>query len=126
MGVLDPSSPEYATAADARITSTPNSGIVTDISIEAQVGIVLDGLGFRKEDWPRRTEEFSGGWADASGSGKVASRKTQFTAAGRAYEPPRSRSPATGWKKYLKDYPGAYVLISHDRYFLDVTVNKNR
>ena len=31
-------------------------------AIEAQVGTVLDGLGFRKEDWHRRTEEFSGGW----------------------------------------------------------------
>ncbi len=32
--------------------------------------------------------------------------------------------PATGSKNYLHDYPNAYILISHDRYFLDVTVNK--
>ena len=25
---------------------------------------------------------------------------------------------------YLNDYPFGYILISHDRYFLDVTVNK--
>src|SRR5262249_62110814 len=31
-------------------------------SIEAEVGTVLNGLGFKKEDWERRTEEFSGGW----------------------------------------------------------------
>jgi ATP-binding cassette subfamily F protein 3 len=31
-------------------------------AIEAEVGTVLNGLGFRKEDWQRRTEEFSGGW----------------------------------------------------------------
>ncbi|MGH9342926.1 MAG: ABC-F family ATP-binding cassette domain-containing protein, partial [Terriglobia bacterium] len=32
---------------------------------------------------------------------------------------------ARNWlEQYLKDYPGAYVLVSHDRYFLDVTVNK--
>src|SRR6516225_6738891 len=31
-------------------------------SIEAEVGVVLNGLGFKKEDWARRTEEFSGGW----------------------------------------------------------------
>ncbi|HKD14242.1 MAG TPA: ATP-binding cassette domain-containing protein, partial [Candidatus Angelobacter sp.] len=31
-------------------------------SLEAEVGMVLSGLGFRKEDWERRTEEFSGGW----------------------------------------------------------------
>ena len=32
--------------------------------------------------------------------------------------------PATGWKIILTHYPYAFVLISHDRYFLDVTVNK--
>ena len=32
---------------------------------------------------------------------------------------------ARNWlKNYLHDYPNAYILISHDRYFLDVTVNK--
>src|SRR5215471_14636957 len=30
--------------------------------IEAGVGVVLNGLGFKKEDWERLTEEFSGGW----------------------------------------------------------------
>ena len=31
-------------------------------AIEAQVGTVLSGLGFPRDDWRRRTEEFSGGW----------------------------------------------------------------
>src|SRR5438309_2319863 len=31
-------------------------------ALEAQVGIVLNGLGFSKEDTQRKTEEFSGGW----------------------------------------------------------------
>ena len=31
-------------------------------ALDAQVGGVLTGLGFGKEDWTRRTEEFSGGW----------------------------------------------------------------
>ena len=31
-------------------------------TLDSQVGAVLGGLGFTKEDWARRTEEFSGGW----------------------------------------------------------------
>ena len=31
---------------------------------------------------------------------------------------------ATGWKNISSNYPFAFVLISHDRYFLDVTVNR--
>ena len=31
-------------------------------NIESRVGAVLTGLGFRREDWQRRVEEFSGGW----------------------------------------------------------------
>ena len=38
------------------------SGIATATPLKPQVGTVLNGLGFSKEDWQRRTEEFSGGW----------------------------------------------------------------
>src|SRR5918911_4863383 len=31
-------------------------------TIEAKIGQVLSGLGFRGEDWARPTEQFSGGW----------------------------------------------------------------
>ncbi len=31
-------------------------------ALGAQVGSVLTGLGFSKEDWSRKTDEFSGGW----------------------------------------------------------------
>src|SRR5437763_7752987 len=50
---LDPESLEYRTAAD-RLSSIDSEFRNRDgYSIEAQVGTVLDGLGFRKEDWPR-------------------------------------------------------------------------
>src|SRR6185369_3303250 len=59
---LDPAGAEYATASDRMHqidTEFRNRG---GYAIEAQVGSVLNGLGFGKEDWARRTEEFSGGW----------------------------------------------------------------
>ena len=56
----DPKSKEYATAAE-RYSDIADQLHVHDIyNLDSQVGAVLGGLGFSKEDWERKTEEFSG------------------------------------------------------------------
>ena len=92
-------------------------------AIEAQVGSVLTGLGFRKEDWQRRTEEFSGGWQMRIALAKLLLEKPNLL----LLDEPTNHLDleARNWlEEYLTNYPNAFVLISHDRYFLDVTVNK--
>jgi ATP-binding cassette, subfamily F, member 3 len=59
---LDPASAEYSAVADRLHHIDSEFRNRDGYAIEAQVGTVLDGLGFKKEDWTRRTEEFSGGW----------------------------------------------------------------
>jgi len=44
-------------------------------ALDAQVGGVLTGLGFGKEDWSRRTDEFSGGWQNAHRVSQTAAAK---------------------------------------------------
>src|SRR3954467_11799168 len=62
MSELDHAGTEYAQVAD-RFHNIENEFRTRDgYAVEAQVGAVLQGLGFKKEDWKRRTEEFSGGW----------------------------------------------------------------
>ncbi len=92
-------------------------------NIESEVGVVLNGLGFRKEDWHRRTEEFSGGWQMRIALAKLLLEKPNLLLLD---EPTNHLDLETrNWlEQYLHNYPHAYVLISHDRYFLDVTVNK--
>ncbi len=120
---LDPSSPEYATAADRLHHIDTEFRNRDGYAIEAQVGTVLDGLGFRKEDWTRRTEEFSGGWQMRIALAKLLLEKPNML----LLDEPTNHLDleARNWlEQYLANYPHAYVLISHDRYFLDVTVNK--
>src|SRR5256884_4768485 len=81
------------------------------------------GLGFSKEDWQRQTDEFSGGWQMRLALAKLLLQKPNLL----LLDEPTDHLDleARNWlEEYLHDYPYAFVLISHDRYFLDVTVNK--
>ena len=59
---LDHDSHEYAQVADRYQRVLSEFRVSDGYALDSQVGTVLDGLGFRKEDWTRHTEEFSGGW----------------------------------------------------------------
>ncbi|MGA2434629.1 MAG: ABC-F family ATP-binding cassette domain-containing protein, partial [Bryobacteraceae bacterium] len=92
-------------------------------ALEAQVGAVLSGLGFRKEDWTRHTEEFSGGWQMRIALAKLLLEKPSLL----LLDEPTNHLDleARNWlEQYLTGYPYSFVLISHDRFFLDVTVRK--
>ncbi len=120
---LDPNGPEYAAAADRLHAIDSEFRNRDGYAIEAQVGSVLDGLGFRKEDWNRRTEEFSGGWQMRIALAKLLLEKPNLL----LLDEPTNHLDleARNWlESYLANYPFAYVLISHDRYFLDITVTK--
>jgi ATP-binding cassette subfamily F protein 3 len=120
---LDHTSAEYADVAD-RYHSLEHEFRTRDgYSIEAEVGRVLMGLGFRKEDWERQTDEFSGGWQMRLALAKLLLQKPNLL----LLDEPTNHLDleARNWlEEYLHDYPYALVLISHDRYFLDVTINK--
>ena len=92
-------------------------------ALDAQVGAVLDGLGFSKTDWARQTHEFSGGWQMRIALAKLLLAKPSLLLLD---EPTNHLDLETrNWlENYLRSYPNGYILISHDRYFLDVTVTK--
>jgi ATP-binding cassette subfamily F protein 3 len=120
---LDHASPEYAGVAD-RYHSLEHEFRTRDgYSLEAEVGRVLMGLGFSKEDWGRQTDEFSGGWQMRLALAKLLMQKPNLL----LLDEPTNHLDleARNWlEEYLHNYPHSFVLISHDRYFLDVTVNK--
>ena len=120
---LDPKSDEYAAVAN-RFSEVEGRLRHHDVyALDAQVGGVLTGLGFAKEDWTRRTEEFSGGWQMRVALAKLLLQKPDLLLLD---EPTNHLDLETrNWlENYLVAWPNGYILISHDRYFLDVTVNK--
>src|SRR6185503_10301751 len=78
-------------------------------NIESEVGAVLNGLGFKKEDWERRTEEFSGGWQMRIALAKLLLEKPNLLLLD---EPTNHLDLETrNWlEQYLSTYPHAYVL----------------
>src|SRR6201993_844343 len=123
MAELDHTSPEYDAVADRYHRVEHEFRTRDGYSIEAEVGRVLMGLGFRKEDWPRLTDEFSGGWQMRLALAKLLLQKPNLL----LLDEPTNHLDleARNWlEEYLGEYPYAFLLISHDRYFLDVTVRK--
>jgi ATP-binding cassette subfamily F protein 3 len=123
MGEIDPAGAEYAQVADRFHQLDSEFRTRDGYAIEAQVGTVLAGLGFPHSEWHRRTEEFSGGWQMRIALAKLLLEKPNLL----LLDEPTNHLDleARNWlEQYLTTYPFAYVLISHDRYFLDVTVNK--
>jgi ATP-binding cassette subfamily F protein 3 len=123
MAELDHTSSAYSDVADRYHRLEHEFRTRDGYSIDAEVGRVLMGLGFTKEDWPRLTDEFSGGWQMRLALAKLLLQKPNLL----LLDEPTNHLDleARNWlEEYLQNYPNAFVLISHDRYFLDVTVNK--
>jgi ATP-binding cassette subfamily F protein 3 len=120
---LDHSGPEYEAAAERYSTLQERFHALDGYALDAQVGSVLTGLGFGKEDWTRLTDEFSGGWQMRIALAKLLLAKPNLLLLD---EPTNHLDLETrNWlEDYLRTYPFGYILISHDRYFLDVTIDR--
>jgi len=123
MSELDHASAEYESTAERFSLLQERFHALDGYALGAQVGSVLMGLGFSKEDWSRRTEEFSGGWQMRIALAKLLLAKPNLLLLD---EPTNHLDLETrNWlEEYLKAYPFGYILISHDRYFLDVTIDR--
>src|SRR3954470_8621037 len=123
MAELDPASADYAQVADRFHQAQSEFQARDGYAIEAQVGSVLSGLGFPQREWKKHAEEFSGGWQMRIALAKLLLEKPNLL----LLDEPTNHLDleARNWlEEYLTAYPNAFVLVSHDRYFLDVSVRK--
>ncbi|MDR2029008.1 MAG: ATP-binding cassette domain-containing protein [Treponema sp.] len=87
------------------------------------IAMVLEGLGFSSADMDRQAEEFSGGWQMRIALAKILLERPDILLLDEPtnYLDIEARSWLEAW---LKNFTGGYLLVSHDRYFLDVTVTE--
>src|ERR671913_2004022 len=91
--------------------------------MDLRVATVLRGLGFEEDDMQKPTETFSGGWQMRIALAKLLLQRPTLL----LLDEPTNHLDldARNWlEEYLTEYPGAVMLVSHDRYFLDAVVTR--
>lgn len=90
---------------------------------ESEIVGVLKGLGFTEEDFSKRTDTLSGGQKTRVSLGKLLLTKPDIL----LLDEPTNHldlNSITWLETYLLNYPGAVLIVSHDRFFLNRVVTK--
>ena len=119
----DYQSEEYGELVHRLSEATERHNLLGGESRDAQIERTLLGLGFKREDLNKPTSTFSGGWRMRIELAKLLLRKPSVF----LLDEPTNHLDIESiqWLEgYLKDYPGAVLLISHDRDFLDNVTNR--
>ncbi len=86
--------------------------------IDSRVAVILKGLGFSDEQQERPVKSFSGGWQMRLQLARVLMSQADLL----LLDEPTNHLDleSIAWlTQWAKSYPGTFILISHDRYFLD-------
>ena len=117
----DPGELEGLMASYTRLTHTFE--LANGYACQSEVTGVLKGLGFPEEDFHRELATLSGGQKTRVALGRLLLTKPDVL----LLDEPTNHldMESISWlETYLMNYPGAVLIVSHDRYFLDRIVTK--
>jgi len=84
---------------------------------------ILLGLGFKRQDFEKKTDTFSGGWRMRIELAKLLLQNNDVL----LLDEPTNHLDIESiiWlEQFLKNFPGAVVIVSHDKMFLDNVTNR--
>jgi ATP-binding cassette subfamily F protein 3 len=91
--------------------------------MEAEAKQILQGLGFKERDFDRATDELSGGWLMRIALAKILLQSPDLL----LLDEPTNYLDLESliWlENFLVNYPGAMVIVSHDRVFLNHLIDR--
>ncbi|WP_150451896.1 ABC-F family ATP-binding cassette domain-containing protein [Arenibacter lacus] len=97
--------------------------ILGGYNYEGETEKILLGLGFKREDFHKKTETFSGGWRMRIELAKLLLQSNDVL----LLDEPTNHLDIESiiWlENFLKNYPGAVMIVSHDKMFLDNVTNR--
>jgi ATP-binding cassette subfamily F protein 3 len=115
---LDYESDEYGNLIDELTEANERLDIIGAGNLEEKIQRVMQGLGFSEADLKRKMSEFSGGWKMRVELAKLLLTNPNLL----LLDEPTNHLDIESieWLEgFLQNYPGAILLISHDRQFLD-------
>jgi ATP-binding cassette subfamily F protein 3 len=104
------------------VTEDDHHATPEQFELEARAKKILAGLSFRQTDFDRRASELSGGWVMRAHLARLLVQAPDLL----MLDEPTNHLDLESliWlQNYLKNYPGAILLISHDREFLNQLVS---
>lgn len=97
--------------------------ILGGYSYKGETEKILSGLGFKREDFIKLTDSFSGGWRMRIELAKLLLQKNDVL----LLDEPTNHLDIESiiwFENFLKNYSGAVAIISHDKMFLDNVTNR--
>lgn len=114
---------EYSTAIEKVSELSERLGTINPKEIEAEAEKVLKGLGFTDKDMSQPCSSFSGGWKMRIALAQILLDNPDLL----MLDEPTNHLDINSvvWlERYLQNFKGAIILISHDRRFLDNITNR--